>query len=63
MRTLSSLPPHKQMKISGETIYLYAPLAHRLGLYTMKTELEDLSLKHRYPKIYEELDNKTKSKL
>jgi guanosine-3',5'-bis(diphosphate) 3'-pyrophosphohydrolase len=61
MRTLSSLPPHKQMKISGETIYLYAPLAHRLGLYTMKTELEDLSLKHRYPKIYEELDNKLRA--
>lgn len=58
MRTLSSLPPHKQMKISGETIYLYAPLAHRLGLYSMKTELEDLSLKHRYPAIYEELKQK-----
>ena len=58
MRTLSSLPPHKQMKISGETIYLYAPLAHRLGLYSMKTELEDLSLKHRYPAIYEELSKK-----
>jgi GTP pyrophosphokinase len=61
MRTLSSLPPHKQMKISGETIYLYAPLAHRLGLYSMKTELEDLSLKHRYPKAYEELDAKLKA--
>ncbi len=58
MRTLSSLPPHKQMKISGETIYLYAPLAHRLGLYSIKTELEDLSLKHRYPKIYQELSDK-----
>lgn len=58
MRTLSSLAPHKQMKISGETIYLYAPLAHRLGLYSMKTELEDLSLKHRYPAIYDELSEK-----
>jgi GTP pyrophosphokinase len=58
MRTLSSLVPHKQMKISGETIYLYAPLAHRLGLYAIKTELEDLSLKHRYPEIYEELSKK-----
>lgn len=60
MRTLSSLPPHKQMKIASETIYLYAPLAHRLGLYSIKTELEDLSLKHRYPKIYEELFEKLK---
>lgn len=60
MRTLSSLPPHKQMKIASETIYLYAPLAHRLGLYSIKTELEDLSLKHRYPKIYDELAEKLK---
>ncbi len=60
MRTLSSLPSHKQMKIASETIYLYAPLAHRLGLYAIKTELEDLSLKHRYPKIYEELKDKLK---
>ena len=58
MRTLSSLAPHKQMKISGETIYLYAPLAHRLGLYSIKSELEDLSLKHRYPNIYVELSQK-----
>lgn len=58
MRTLDALPPHKQIKISGETIYLYAPLAHRLGLYALKTELEDLSLKYRHPKIYNEIVNR-----
>jgi len=60
MRTLDSLPPNKQIKMSGETIYLYAPLAHRLGLYAIKTELEDLSLKYRYPKLYQDLVNKIK---
>lgn len=55
MRTLDSLAPNKQMKIAGETIYLYAPLAHRLGLYAIKTELEDLSLKYRFPQIFEEI--------
>jgi guanosine-3',5'-bis(diphosphate) 3'-pyrophosphohydrolase len=60
MRTLSSLPAHKQMKIASETIYLYAPLAHRLGLYAIKTELEDLSLKYRFPKVFEELEGKLK---
>ena len=60
MRTLDSLPRHKQIKISGETIYLFAPLAHRLGLYAIKTELEDLSLKYRYPKIYNEISSKLK---
>jgi len=58
MRTLSSMPPTKRMKISGETIYLYAPMAHRLGLYAIKTELEDLSLKYRHPKIYNEIEKK-----
>ncbi len=61
MRTLSSLAPLKQMKISAETLYLFAPLAHRMGFYAIKTELEDLSLKYRYPEIYEELEFKIKS--
>ena len=58
MRTLASMPPNKRMKISGETTYLFAPLAHRLGLYAIKTELEDLSLKYRYPKVYSEIEKK-----
>ncbi|MGM0409108.1 MAG: RelA/SpoT family protein, partial [Bacteroidota bacterium] len=60
MRTLDSMPPNKQLKIAGETIYLYAPLAHRLGLYAIKTELEDLSLKYRHPKVYLEIATKIK---
>lgn len=60
MRTLDSLPERKKMKVAGETIYLYAPLAHRLGLFAIKTELEDLSLKYRHPKIYDEITRKMK---
>ncbi len=52
MRTLDSMAPHKQVKIASETIYLFAPLAHRLGLYLIKTELEDLSLKFSFPEDY-----------
>ncbi|MCD8101325.1 MAG: RelA/SpoT family protein [Alistipes sp.] len=58
MRTLGSMPPHKQIKITSETIYLFAPLAYRLGLYSIKTELEDLSLKYRFPEQYEEIKQK-----
>ena len=55
MRTLSSMPPHKQMKIAGETDYFYAPLANRLGLYGIKVELENLSLRYRCPQEYGEI--------
>lgn len=58
MRTLGSMPKHKQMKIASETIYLFAPLAHRLGLYTIKTEFEDLSLKYRFPEEYGQIRQK-----
>jgi len=58
MRTLDSMPEHKKMKIAGETIFLYAPLAHRLGLFAVKSELEDLSFKYRQPQIYEEIASK-----
>ncbi|NLH56032.1 MAG: bifunctional (p)ppGpp synthetase/guanosine-3',5'-bis(diphosphate) 3'-pyrophosphohydrolase, partial [Rikenellaceae bacterium] len=58
MRTLDSMPANKKLKIASETIYLYAPLAQRLGLYTIKSELEDLSLKYRYPQVYEEIKNR-----
>ena len=57
MRTLSSMPPNKQYKITGETLYIYAPLAHRLGLYAIKTELEDLSFKYNHPNEYNRIKN------
>jgi GTP pyrophosphokinase len=52
MRTMDYMPRDKQLKISSETIYLYAPLAHRLGLYTLKSELEDLAMKYMEPATY-----------
>ena len=60
MRTLGSMLPAKQFKIAGETLYLYAPLAHRLGLFSIKTELEDLSFKYEHPQEYEFISNKLK---
>ncbi len=58
MRTLGSMLPNKQYKIAGETLYIYAPLSHRLGLYAIKTELEDLSFKYEHPAIYAEIQQK-----
>lgn len=55
MRTLESMPPAKQMKIAGETDYFYAPLANRLGLYTIKIELENLSFHYRCPQVYDRI--------
>lgn len=61
MRTLGSMRPDKQMKIASETKFLYAPLAHRLGLYSAKSELEDLALRYTEPSVYLEIDGKLKS--
>lgn len=58
MRTLGSMLPNKQYKIAGETLYIYAPLANRLGLYKIKTELENLSFKYEYPEEYAEIEEK-----
>ena len=58
MRTLGAMPMNKQIKITGETIYLFAPLAYRLGLYSIKSELEDLCMKYRFPQQYEEITKK-----
>lgn len=63
MQTMESMPLYKQVKIASETLYIYAPLAHRLGLYNIKTELEDLGLKYTEPDVYNDIANKiTESK-
>ncbi len=58
MRTLGSMAPAKQYKIAGETLYIYAPLAHRLGLFAIKTELENLSFKYEHPEAFETISRK-----
>jgi len=58
MQTMDAMPTHKQVKIASETLFIYAPLAHRLGLYNIKTQLEDLGLKYTEPEIYTDIFNK-----
>ena len=61
MRTLSSMPERKQLKIAGETLYVYAPIAHRLGLFAIKTELEELSFKTEHPEEYADISEKIRN--
>lgn len=58
MLTMDAMPEHKQVKIASETLYIYAPLAHRIGLYNIKTHLEDLSLKYTEPEVYNDIQVK-----
>ncbi|NVJ88210.1 MAG: bifunctional (p)ppGpp synthetase/guanosine-3',5'-bis(diphosphate) 3'-pyrophosphohydrolase [Flavobacteriaceae bacterium] len=60
MQTMDAMPDYKQVKIASETLYIYAPLAHRLGLYNIKTELEDLGLKYTEPEVYASIVEKIK---
>ncbi|QTE23181.1 RelA/SpoT family protein [Polaribacter cellanae] len=60
MQTMDAMPAHKQVKIASETLYIYAPLAHRLGLYNIKTELEDLGLKYTEPEVFNDIVTKIK---
>ena len=60
MQTMDAMQPDKQVKIASETLYIYAPLAHRIGLYNIKTELEDLSLKYTEPEVYQDIAEKLK---
>ena len=57
MQTLGGMPEHKQLKIASETLYIYAPMAHRIGLYNIKTELEDLSFKYIEPNRFDSIKN------
>lgn len=58
MRTMESMPVHKQAEKASETLYIYAPLAHRIGLYNIKTELEDLGLKYTEPEVYNDIQTR-----
>ncbi|MBT4063283.1 MAG: bifunctional (p)ppGpp synthetase/guanosine-3',5'-bis(diphosphate) 3'-pyrophosphohydrolase [Flavobacteriaceae bacterium] len=58
MQTLDVMPPEKQIKIASETLYIYAPIAHRIGLYDVKSELEDLGLKYTEPDMFNDIKNK-----
>lgn len=60
MQTMDSMRPDKQRKIASETLYIYAPLAHRIGLYNIKTELEDLGLKYTEPEVYQDIHSRIK---
>ncbi len=60
MQTMDAMPQHKQLKISSETLFIYAPLAHRFGLYNIKSELEDLGLKYTEPEVYNDIFAKIK---
>lgn len=60
MQTMDSMAPPKQVKIASETLYIYAPLAHRIGMYNIKTELEDLGLKYTEPDVYQDILSKIK---
>jgi len=60
MQTMEAMRPDKQVKIASETLYIYAPLAHRIGLYNIKTELEDLGLKYTEPEVYNDIFTKIK---
>ncbi|TXD48387.1 RelA/SpoT family protein [Polaribacter sp. IC073] len=60
MQTMDAMPAHKQVKIASETLYIYAPLAHRLGLYNIKAELEDLGLKYTEPEVFHDIITKIK---